>query len=145
MQNKPNFDKGQNKPNPLYKKDLRKFYTPSDNEKQTQNKANLLNAQMNLNFYSTEDYKNKRLCRRGENKPNQTQFQTQLSVVCHLSSVRHTLPAKRYLIFPPLAFSADIHYKQQTTNNEQRSTARLKGRWTKIFRVSLINVFWVRI
>jgi len=38
MQNKPNFDKGQNKPNPLYKKDLRKFYTSSDNEKQTQNK-----------------------------------------------------------------------------------------------------------
>ncbi|GAH78205.1 unnamed protein product [marine sediment metagenome] len=37
MQNKPNFDKGQNKPNPLYKKDLRKFYTPSDNEKRTQN------------------------------------------------------------------------------------------------------------
>ncbi len=36
MQNKPNFDKGQNKPNPLYKRDLRKFYTPSDNEKQTQ-------------------------------------------------------------------------------------------------------------
>jgi len=40
MQNKPNFDKGQNKPNPLYKKDLRKFYTPSDNEKRTQNKPN---------------------------------------------------------------------------------------------------------
>ncbi len=38
MQNKPNFDKGQNKPNPLYKRDLRKFYTPPDNEKQTQNK-----------------------------------------------------------------------------------------------------------
>ncbi len=36
MQNKPNFDKGQNKPNPLYKKDLRKSFTPSDNEKQTQ-------------------------------------------------------------------------------------------------------------
>ncbi len=33
MQNKPNFDKGQNKPNPLYKKDLRKFYTPSDSGK----------------------------------------------------------------------------------------------------------------
>ena len=39
-QNKPNFDKGQNKPNPLYKKDLRKFYTPSDNEKQTQYEPN---------------------------------------------------------------------------------------------------------
>ena len=36
MQNKPNFDKCQNKPNPLYKRDLRKFLTPSDNEKQTQ-------------------------------------------------------------------------------------------------------------
>ena len=40
MQNKPNFDKGQNKPNPLYKKDLRKFYAPSDNEKRTQNEPN---------------------------------------------------------------------------------------------------------
>jgi len=40
MQNKPNFDKGQNKPNPLYKKDLRRFYTPSDNEKQTQYEPN---------------------------------------------------------------------------------------------------------
>jgi len=44
MQNKPNFDKGQNKPNPLYKRDLRKFYTPSDNEKRTQNKPNFKKA-----------------------------------------------------------------------------------------------------
>jgi len=55
MQNKPNFDKGQNKPNPLYKKDLRKFYTPSDNEKRTQNKANLLDAQMNVTSFITKD------------------------------------------------------------------------------------------
>ena len=44
MQNKPNFDKGQNKPNPLYKRDLRKVYIPSDsgktNPKQTQYKPN---------------------------------------------------------------------------------------------------------
>ncbi len=70
MQNKPNFDKGQNKPNPLYKRDLRKFYTLSDNEKQTQNKPNLLDAQMNVSSILTKDYENKRLCRRGENKPN---------------------------------------------------------------------------
>jgi len=73
MQNKPNFDKGQNKPNPLYKKDLRKFYTPSDNEKRTQNKPNFRKARMNLNFYLTKDYENE-LCRKlQKNKPNQTQ------------------------------------------------------------------------
>ena len=66
MQNKPNFDKGQNKPNPLYKKDLRKFYTPSNNEKRTQNepnsnpiKPNLLDAQMNITSVLTKDYENK--------------------------------------------------------------------------------------
>ena len=36
MQNKPNFDKGQNKPNSLYKKELRKFHAPAGNEKQSQ-------------------------------------------------------------------------------------------------------------
>jgi len=39
-----------------------------------QNKANLLNAQMDVNTVITEDYENERLCRCGENKPNQTQF-----------------------------------------------------------------------
>ena len=54
MQNKPNFDKGQNKPNPLYKKDLRKFYTPSDNEKQTQNKPNQTQFQKGHLYCSAE-------------------------------------------------------------------------------------------
>ena len=36
-------------------------------------KANFRKAKMNLNFYLTKDYENERLCRRGENKPNQTQ------------------------------------------------------------------------
>jgi len=31
---------------------------------------------MNVNFYLTKDYKNERLCRRRENKPKQSQFQT---------------------------------------------------------------------
>jgi len=35
-----------------------------------QNKANLLDAQMNLSSVLTKDYENKRLCRCGENKPN---------------------------------------------------------------------------
>ncbi len=39
-----------------------------------QNKPNLREAQMNVNKVSTKDYENKRLCRRRENKPNQTQF-----------------------------------------------------------------------
>ena len=42
-----------------------------------QNKANLLDAQMNVCSVKTKYYENKRLSRRGENKPNQTQFHTQ--------------------------------------------------------------------
>jgi len=42
-------------------------------KKQSQNKPNLLDAQMNVNFFSTKDYENVPLRRRGENKPNQTQ------------------------------------------------------------------------
>jgi len=38
-----------------------------------QNKANLPNVQMNISFTLTMYYENKRLCRRGENKPKQTQ------------------------------------------------------------------------
>jgi len=41
-----------------------------------QNKPNFRKAQMNLNFYPQKHYENERLCRRRENKPNQTQFQT---------------------------------------------------------------------
>ncbi len=70
MQNKPNFDKGQNKPNPLYKKDLRKFYTPSDNEKQTQNKANLLDTQMNVNTVITMNYEQITMNNANKNKAN---------------------------------------------------------------------------
>ncbi len=42
-------------------------------KKQSQNKPNLMDAQMNISSVLTKDYKNVRLCRRGENKPNQTQ------------------------------------------------------------------------
>ncbi len=42
-----------------------------------QNKPNLLYAQMNVSSVLTKYYENKRLSRCGENKPNQTQFQTQ--------------------------------------------------------------------
>ncbi len=44
-------------------------------KKRTQNKANLLDAQMNISSVLTKDYENERLCRLRENKPNQTQFQ----------------------------------------------------------------------
>lgn len=47
-----------------------------------QNKANLMDAQMNVSAVLTKDYENERLSRRGENKPNQSQFQTQ-----HLSKL----------------------------------------------------------
>jgi len=64
MQNKPNLDKDQNKPNPLYKKDLRKFYTPSDNEKQTQYKPN------------QSQYKANQTQNKPNTNPKQSQFQT---------------------------------------------------------------------
>jgi len=35
-----------------------------------QNKANLLDTQMNVSSALTKYYENERLCRRGENKPN---------------------------------------------------------------------------
>ncbi len=43
-------------------------------KKQSQNKPNLLDAQMNISSVLTKDYENVPLRRRGENKPNQTQF-----------------------------------------------------------------------
>ncbi len=43
-------------------------------KKRTQNEPNLLNAQMNISSILTKDYENVPLRRRGENKPNQTQF-----------------------------------------------------------------------
>ena len=46
-------------------------------KKQSQNKPNLLDAQMNISSVLTKDYENVLLRRRGENKPNQTQFQRQ--------------------------------------------------------------------
>jgi len=39
-----------------------------------QNKANLLDTQMNVTIVLTKYYENKRLYSHGENKPNQTQF-----------------------------------------------------------------------
>jgi len=39
-----------------------------------QNKANLLDTQMSVSSVKTKYYENKRLCSRGKNKPNQTQF-----------------------------------------------------------------------
>jgi hypothetical protein len=38
-----------------------------------QNKANLLDTQMNVTIVSTKHYENERLCRRGKNKPKQSQ------------------------------------------------------------------------
>jgi len=40
-----------------------------------QNKANLLDAQMNVSYCFNKEYENKRLFGRPENKPKQTQFQ----------------------------------------------------------------------
>jgi len=44
-----------------------------------QNKPNLLNAQINVSSVLTKDYENDNAFRFYENKPKQTQFQTQRS------------------------------------------------------------------
>ena len=48
MQNEPNFHPAKTEPNPISKKGLRKFYTPSDNEKRTQNEPNSPKAKNEL-------------------------------------------------------------------------------------------------
>jgi len=81
MQNEPNFHRGKNEPNPIYKKGLRKFYTPSHNEKRTQNepKTNPIceKPKMNLNFYSTKDYENIPLPQAHENEPKTNPISTE--------------------------------------------------------------------
>jgi hypothetical protein len=46
-----------------------------------QNKPNFRKAKMNISAVNTKEYENNRLRGRGENKPNQTQFQRQKRVV----------------------------------------------------------------
>ena len=57
-------------------------------KKQSQNKPNLLNAQMNVTSFITKDYENKSNWTLGENKPNQTQPVVSLSNLFqrHISS-----------------------------------------------------------
>ena len=47
-----------------------------------QNKANLLDTQMNVSSAKTRHYENNQLRRRRKNKPNQTQFQTRRLRAC---------------------------------------------------------------
>ena len=57
-----------------------------------QNKPNLKNAKMNLNFYPTTDYENKHICEGRKNKPNQTQFSLPFpTAVQHQLSVSSSL------------------------------------------------------
>ena len=72
------FPKGQNERKLTYNKGLQKKRWFRSPKKQTQFKADFRKAKMNLNFYLTKDYENVPLRRRGENKPNQSQFQTGL-------------------------------------------------------------------
>ena len=74
MQNEPNLHRGKNESNPIHKKGLREFYTPSDNEKRTQNEPNFKIGKMNLNSVKSMDYINKRDVRPEKTKPKQTQL-----------------------------------------------------------------------
>jgi len=97
-ENKPKqsqFPKSQNECKLAYNKGLQKKRRFRSPKKQTQFKANFRKAKMNLNFYSTKDYENERLCRRAEFKPNQTQ-----SEILNQKSQIHSHPAGNKLHTP---------------------------------------------
>jgi hypothetical protein len=91
MQNKPNLLDAQMNVTSYMKSEYEELDTwlsgknkakQSQNKpKQSQYKPNSRNAKMKLNFYSTKDYENERLCRCGQNKPNQTQPAVSLPVL----------------------------------------------------------------
>jgi len=63
-----------------------------------QNKANLQNARMNLNFYSTKDYENKSNCSLAENKPNTKPIQTQTKPISPALKTTYDIPHTTYEI-----------------------------------------------
>jgi len=72
-QNKPNLVRRRRIANEcklFYNKGLWKKWHFRSPGKQSQNKANLLDAQMNATSFITKEYENERLCRLRENKPN---------------------------------------------------------------------------
>jgi len=69
-----------------------------------QNKPNLLNAQMNVISVITKYYENKRLCRREENKPNQSQYKAKMKL--SFSSTRNYNNEQR-----------TMNYSKQTQSN----------------------------
>jgi len=89
------FPKSQNECNLLFNKGLRKKRRFRSPKKQSQFKANLLNAQMNVSTVYTKHYENARLRGRGKNKPNQTQ-----SEILNQKSQIHSHPAGNKLHTP---------------------------------------------
>jgi len=71
-------------------------------KKQSQNKPNLPDAQMNVNKVLTKHYENVPLCRGGENKPKQSQFynptypQKPAIITNHQSLITNTRPGQCY-------------------------------------------------
>jgi len=49
-----------------------------------QNKPNFLKDQMNVSFFYTKNYENKRDWTLGENKPNSKPIQTQSTPICRM-------------------------------------------------------------
>jgi len=81
MQNEPNFHKAQNELNPIPEKELRKLFTPPDNEKRTQYEPNTNpipeNAKMNLTPYKKSNYVKYMTFSPKKNEPNPNPIQTQ--------------------------------------------------------------------
>jgi len=75
--NQTQSPKSQNECKLTYNKGLQKKRRFRSPKKQTQFKANFRKAKMNVNLYVIKEYENETAFRLRENKPNQTQFQTQ--------------------------------------------------------------------
>ena len=71
-------------------------------KKQSQNKPNFKDAQMNLKFCKKMPYENKDNWTLGENKPNQTQFQTQFQPLPYLPKVREEKNRSCRLLIKPM-------------------------------------------
>jgi len=103
-------------------------------KKQSQNKANLLDAQMNVSSVITKYYENERLCRRGENKPKQTQPVVSLS---NLFQTRCTL-CEFFLFFTFLCPSSVLTNQSISSLNTLSSFCR-KGNYGKKVCANLDN------
>jgi len=104
-QNEPNFHKAHNELNSIPEKDLRKIFTPPENEKQTQFKPNANpiteNPKMNLTPYKKSNYVKYMTFSPQKNEPKTNPIQTQFSSDPSPSRVAQTPPPARFFAVSP--------------------------------------------